>query len=389
MSASTDKESLHHIPVIGIFFGALAAIGYTSANGFLRELSKTADPAWVSLSKATCTVILFAPCLLWLYFHKPNIFPKPKTIGLLIFAGLFVQLAGNLLFQSALSEIGVALIVPLTLGSMVLSGAIVGRIVLKEPVNLALAAALAFLVIAIVVLSTGASEVHASDNRYNYLEWIPAVYRPTIACISAMIAGLSFTVLGVSIRISMKENIPSATPMVIVGICGIISLGAISAGQYGTSLIFETTARQWVCMVLAGLSNSLAFLSLTKALKKLPVVYVNAINVSQVALAAVMGVTIFSEPITTELVIGVLIMVAGFTTIGIASNRRKQRENLRRTIHVSEQSDLNDANTVSVQSSKQNDHRPKNRLVELNVTNVSNSNSKFAISDSIQSEKSS
>lgn len=378
MKKTSQQENSSNLPLSGILFGALAAIGYTSANGFLRQLSESADPAWVAMSKAFCTVVLFGPWMLWLAWSGKKVLPALKTIGLLIAAGLFVQLAGNLIFQASISEIGVALMVPLTLGSMVVSGAIAGRIFLKEPVTPILAGALVCLVISIVVLKMGADKAVPTGNKFNYLASFPESIRSTIASVGAIICGISFTGLGVAVRISLKENIPSATPMVTVGICGLVSLGIISFAQNGTSLFYETTGEQWFYMAMVGLSNSLAFLSLTKALKKLPVVYVNAINVSQVAMATVMGVAIFKEPVSIALMIGLAIMFVGFAVMAYGSSKRSN--DLRSQPSNSQHEKVDDPQFDL------DDQRPNERLVELGVTNDSNKSSSFATSDSIHSD---
>ena len=382
MNQHAEHDVNPTLPLTGILFGALAAIGYTSANGFLRQLSESADPAWVSTSKAFSTVFLFGPWVAWMAIRGKQVFPRLKTIGVLIFAGVSVQLAGNLLFQMALAEIGVALIVPLTLGSMVVSGAIAGRIFLKEPVTQVLAVALFCLIVSIFVLGLGSTKVKPTENTFNYLENFPESIRGTIACICASIAGITFTILGVSVRFSLRENIPSATPMVIVGLCGLFGLGSFALANNGTALFFETTGDQWFYMAMVGLSNSLAFLSLTKALKKLPVVYVNAINVSQVAMATIIGVTIFGEPLSNALLIGLAIMFVGFSIMTIASARKSRSKN---DLPNSISPGHDDETWVSPQDDP-NDQRPKNLLVELGVTKDSNNDSSFVTSDSIHSE---
>ena len=60
-------------------------------------------------------------------------------------------------------------------------------------------------------------------------------------------------------------------------------------------------------MILAGLANALAFFALAKSLQLIEVVHVNALNASQVAMAAVAGVVLFNESLTTPLVVGVLL----------------------------------------------------------------------------------
>ena len=61
---------------------------------------------------------------------------------LLVAAGLLGQLAGNVCFQFALGVVGISLAVQLTLGSMIVFGALLGRIFLHEPISTRMAASM-------------------------------------------------------------------------------------------------------------------------------------------------------------------------------------------------------------------------------------------------------
>jgi drug/metabolite transporter (DMT)-like permease len=75
-------------------------------------------------------------------------------------------------------------------------------------------------------------------------------------------------------------------------------------------------------MVVAGLLNFCAFVSLSIALKSLPVVAVNLLNASQVAMAALAGIIFFSEPVTSSLITGV-----GLTLLGLLVMVQRKRNN--------------------------------------------------------------
>ena len=64
-------------------------------------------------------------------------------------------------------------------------------------------------------------------------------------------------------------------------------------------------------MLLAGVLNAFAFLTLTKALQLTTVVYVNSLNATQATLAAIAGVIFFGEALSGELGLGVLLTIAG------------------------------------------------------------------------------
>ena len=76
----------------------------------------------------------------------------------LVGASVICQLLGNVVFQWSLGVVGMALAVPLTLGMMIVAGAIVGRVMLHESVTIPMAISTIVLIGAMFVLSLGANE---------------------------------------------------------------------------------------------------------------------------------------------------------------------------------------------------------------------------------------
>jgi multidrug transporter EmrE-like cation transporter len=74
-------------------------------------------------------------------------------------------------------------------------------------------------------------------------------------------------------------------------------------------------------MFVSGSLNFTAFVALAASLKSLPVVAVNLINASQVAMAAVAGIVLFSEPLTMMLVGGIALT---FVALGILAGHRRR-----------------------------------------------------------------
>jgi len=249
-----------------------------------------------------------------------RVLPPWKKVLLLVAAGIFVQLIGNLAYQWALGLIGLAIVVPLTMGTMVVSSAIGGRVLLRENVSPTLTAALGVLIVSVFILSLGGQQAGEQISQ-GQSPWVWL-----LAGVAACAAGFSYATLGITIRSGLKSPIPLATPMVIVGICGVICLGSVTLGRFGLAVVEQTSTREWFFMWAAALSNSFAFLSLTFALKRLPVIYVNAINVSQVAMAALVGVFIFLEPMSTWLITGILVMVLGFVLMTRGKSRNESAD---------------------------------------------------------------
>ncbi|MCA9223582.1 MAG: DMT family transporter [Planctomycetales bacterium] len=307
--------------VWGTFCGLAAAIGYTAANIFLRS-AKDCDPIWVSCVKSVPTVLLAGP---WLLFNKSRgetILPAPRVLGSLMLAGLIGQLFGNVGFQWALGVIGMALTVPITMGTIILAGAVMGRIFLHEPVTWRAAVSMSVLVLAICVLSLGAGAASRSVIGADTTADVSvAAWRLFAAVAAACVSGVAYAALGVVIRHGVSGRASVATTLFAVGVVGSIALGTLSTWRLGWNGMAATSAWHWQQMLLAGVCNFVAFLALTKALQLATVVYVNALNTSQVAMAAVAGVLIFQESPSVSMWTGV-----GLTVVGLIlmSSRKKK-----------------------------------------------------------------
>ncbi len=224
-------------------------------------------------------------------------------------AALVGQLGGNTSFQYALGQIGLALTVPLSLGGMIVGSTLLSRIWLHEKISLTAATAVGVLLLSIAVLSLGADKarerllVEATANPWQLALGVSA------ACGS----GLAYAVLNVVIRFCIQRGATLPATLLTVSIVGMISLGLLSVQRVGVRAMLATDQFDFVMMLLAGICNAVAFVALTRCLQLTSVVYANALNAAQAALAALTGVLIFREPASAALTAGV-----GLTVLGLA-----------------------------------------------------------------------
>ena len=308
----------------GVMFGAMAAIGYTAANVFLRGVAEY-NSAWVSGMKSLWTFSLCGPFLIMPWIHGKKVLPPFRMTIALILAACFGQFGGNLAFQFGLRAVGLAITVPLCLGTMITSSAIIGRVWGGEPLKRSLLIAIPLFLAAIVLLSSGQMYVAAQEDLEvdnPSLIWVIA------GCWSAGLSGLSYSVLGFATRRGTHSEIPLVTPMVIVALVGAIGLSSIGGSQLGVSGIAQIPPMAWLWMSLAGVVNAAAFFSLTVSLKILPVLYVHLVNSSQVAMAAIAGALIFGEPITWLIGSGVLLTVLGFVAMTREPRKKQSGRNV-------------------------------------------------------------
>ncbi len=287
-------------------FGLLAAVGYTAANICLRSVTRQ-DPYWVSAMKAVPTVLIFGPWLLVRISKSQALLPPLRPYLWLIAAALVGQVGGNVVFQWALGVIGLALAVPICLGMLILSGAILGRGLLGERVTIRNGGSMLLLIMAIVVLSLGAPKAHAEMAHVQ----TSAPLMVAAGVLAACLAGLAYGVLGVAIRNAARQGSPHTTTLVTVGLAGVLVLWPWTWLRIGWDGMLATDTTSMAYMIGAGLANAAAFFALTKSLQMANVVHVNALNATQATMAAIAGVLLFAEPLSAALGLGVLLTAGG------------------------------------------------------------------------------
>lgn len=308
--------SLGDPAILGTLMCAVSAVGYTATNICLRDLATHVDPYWVSCVKAMPTVAIAGAMMLWRGRRGLSNALSWRAFWSLVTVAVFAQLFGNVGFQWALSIVGLALAVPITHGVMMISGAVAGRFWLGEPVTLRAVAAMAVLIVAIAVLSTGAGAANASIvlagvAKLSAWEIAQGV---GITCL----AGVAYALLGVVIRRVSRGRFAISSMLMVVCSTGVITLGAAALSTIGWGGMAATSEADWGLMLSAGVLNAIAFFALSKALHLVTVVHVNLVNASQVALAAMAGVTFFREAWTPGLSVGV-----GLTMLGLVVMRKR------------------------------------------------------------------
>jgi DME family drug/metabolite transporter len=298
--------------VLGTLCGLFSAFVYTCANSFLRAVDGC-DPVWVSAIKAVPTVVIMTPVLAAMAVRGQRVLPPLRMLAAIGVGGLIGQLGGNISFQWALSQIGVALTVPLSLGGMILGAAVFGRVFLAEPVTPRAAVALGLLLLAICVLSLGADDAGRTLAKAPVASWKLAA-----GVAAACLSGVAYAVLNVILRYCITRGCPLPTILFTVSIVGLIALCFISWLRIGQSGIWATARGDLALMLAAGLCNTIAFVSLTKSLQLISVIYVNALNATQATLAAIAGVLIFREALSSYLALGVGLTIVGLMALAWA-----------------------------------------------------------------------
>lgn len=299
---------------VGTLMGMGSAVGYSLANLGLRAAATNSDLGWaIWVSAVKCVPVTVAVWVLicWNASRGRTALPPRRALLALLVAGLTMQFGGNVLFQWAMSYAGLAITVPLMFACIIGSGAWLSRVFIGDPVTSRTLQAMAVLVTAIALLSVGVSS--ATDAAAG--STVKPAAAVALAIGASCVAGCAYGMTGVIIKRMVTSGVPAFASMMMFCTSGVVVLGSVGATRLGLARIAATPADVWGAMLFAGVCNALAFFALTGALKRIPVTRANILNASQVAMCAVGGVIVFSEPVTAPLVLGCLLTVTGILLV--------------------------------------------------------------------------
>jgi drug/metabolite transporter (DMT)-like permease len=293
----------------GILLGAVSSLGYSGANVFLRAVDDC-DPVWVSCIKAIPTILVVFPWLVWRYQKVESKFCPPKLVLGLVLLSMASHFLGNVGFQWSLNKIGISLAVPICLGVLIVTGALVDWWFLKDKPSRRTMWSMAILVTAVVVLSTGGKEAFAQLKR-TLEDPDSNPYLLALAVGAVIVSGINYGFFGAVIKVVGNRDVSQPAIMTIISVTGFLFLLVISALNGSWEVERNLESEHLLQMTLAGICNAIAFVALVSAIKILSVTRYNLVNASQAALGAITGAVIFHEPVSGWMVGGIVLTVVG------------------------------------------------------------------------------
>tara|TARA_R110002111_G_scaffold177322_1_gene243390 strand:+ start:23410 stop:24501 length:1092 start_codon:yes stop_codon:yes gene_type:complete len=299
--------------VRGTIFGLVSALSYTAANIALREAAVENNIDWaIWLSALKSVPATIAGWVLVTYRGSQGLpaLPPWRLVIPLILTGLVMQFGGNVMFQWSLSLGGLAFSVPLCFATLLTTGALLGRIFLNEAITYRMFVSMLILTAAIVLLSLGAHQ--AEESVYEHMEH-PTSSMATVALtiFVACFAGCAYGIGGAVIRGSVRSQLSISATLVLISTTGLVCLTGVAVYRLGISIFWETTAWQYLVMLVAGIMNAVAFFAIGASMRHLTVTRVNLLNASQTAMAAFAGVLCFGEELTVWLLSGTALTIGG------------------------------------------------------------------------------
>ena len=331
----------------GLALCILAALGYSTVNAFLRQLTVDCDRVLVILVKELVAVVLVGPWLAWHALRGRSMLPGGRVLLALALAGLMTQLCGNLPNLWVFSVIGLAVGVPLMSGTNLVATALLGRVFLGERVSRMTLFAIGLLMVSVVLLGIASPRAGKAIRKDSTASTTTTVSHPTetqtvqnvadqdsvsdqnleekssfawwwaiVAACTACVVGIVYAILVVVIRRNVTSETPATAVVFLVTGMGVVSLGPWYVVDRGLNALVAVPITNLGLMGLAGLLNLMSFLAITKGLQWTPVARANMIMTSQVVLGTVAGVFLFAEPASWWLGLGACLTVAGMILIG-------------------------------------------------------------------------
>lgn len=318
----------------GLLLCVVAALGYSMVNACLRKLTIDCDRVLVIFVKELVTVAVVGPWLAWHALRGRRLLPGGTVLLALALAGLMTQLCGNLPNLWAFAVLGLAVAVPVMSGTNMVATAVLGRIFLGEHVSRQTVVAIGLVFVSILLLRFAVSDEHGIDqpqstaaqqvesdvptNRGPAAEKDAASDRSmaTLAVLVACVVGITYAILVVVIRRNVTGDTPATAVVFMITFMGVVSLGPWLAVNDGVEVLRNTSQGDLWLMLLAGLLNLLSFLAITNGLQWTAAAHANTIMTTQVVLAAVMGAFLFGERVSSWMILGVGLTIAGMILIG-------------------------------------------------------------------------
>lgn len=292
---------------IGTICGVVSAAAYAGASFCLRRVVLNCDPVWVACVRAVPVAVVSLTLVVLQTRQGRTGLPPRRLFGALLATAVFVQFGGNVSFQWAMGQIGLAMTTALTYSTLILGGALLGWIFLGEKLSLHATVGLAILLGAVGLLTLGAGDAAASMQRgepesLTLLAW---------AVGAAGLPGIAYAVCNAVIRRMVTNYTSLSGTLVFFSVTGVVVLGFLSVAREGFDGFPETDSESLAYMIAAGLLNAVAFYGISKGLQLMPIARANALNASQLAMVALMGMVFFDEAASLGLIGGLALMIAG------------------------------------------------------------------------------
>lgn len=303
---------------IGAVLAVLAAASYAIVNALLRSVAADVDPFAGSLIRQIPLLIIATTALLVL--RPPVLRPRsvefigPRMVILLLVAGSISFLVGNVLLFSGLDWVGLAVATAASQGGIVLGGALISTVVLREPPSRWQLVGIAFVAAGLAVVASPAF----GNVRVDGLA--------VVGFLLALSAGVCYTISNAASRTVQRRPRTFVAALAMTNLGGVIALTIAVAVRSGGrfDLVYSALSpTQVLVLFLAGTVNAVALASVTLAVRFTTVTAVSSLSSLVIVFGILIAWFVFHEQIATAVLVGAGIIVLG---VLIAQRRPRPKE---------------------------------------------------------------
>ena len=216
-----------------------------------------------------------------------------------------------------MSVVGVAVAVTVQMGCLLVSGAIIGLILLGEPVGRPQIAAIALIILSVVFFSIGAPSTGGATANDSLLTI------GILGIVGAALSGVICSAMSGCIRKLVTGDTLPQDVVFFVSVMGVVALGPWSVYHLGLDTLVQTPAWDFAVMLAAGALNLIAYFLCAKSLQTLPLVRGEVIRggVSTI-LTVVAGIMLFAELCNEKIILGIVFGTIGIMLINVPDSVR-------------------------------------------------------------------
>lgn len=310
----------------GEWWAVAAAISYLTQGLTLRAAAPTVDPIF---GVAVMAVPAWLASL-YLVFRSPKRrsqltpgsagFVGFSRLGMLALAAAFSYGVGNILWVLALRQGGVTVTVP-AIQSTAIWGAVLGCIFLRERITPRMVAGLICFSGGLLLLGWGRSIIDAPGEGWAW------------ALAFGVVAALCWSGLSAVSRFIMLAGADRFTVLVFSISVGLLVVN-VALWQRGALSSWWLPPDEMPFLLVAGLCNLAAQVSLTTALSLTEISSVNIITAAGNAMSPVFGFLIFADPLNAAMALAVVLVLTGAAAVqrGRAGRDPLPQEGARRQV---------------------------------------------------------
>ncbi len=291
----------------GEWWAVAAAASYLTQGLTLRAAAPTVDPIFGVAVMAVPAWLVSLYVVVSSGKRRAQLTPGTRSfvgfhqLGLLAFGAAFSYGVGNILWVLALREGGVTVTIP-AIQSTAIWGAVLGWLFLRERITPRMIRGLICFCAGLLLLGWGRSMIEAPGERWAW------------ALLFGIVAALCWSGQAAVNRLAMLAGADRFTVLLFSITVGLAVVN-VALWQRGTIGSWWLPPEEMPYLVVAGLCNLAAQVSLTTALSLTEISSVNIITAAGNAVSPVLGFLIFSDPLNAPMVAAVVLVLTGAVAV--------------------------------------------------------------------------